>query len=808
LKIVLPVDEPAESPSQNRYSFYRANGEVNEVREVVRRCLERKIPVDQVEVIVSDPKTYIPLLYELAERFKGGDQGPRNGITPLLRMTFADGLPARYSRPALALKLWLSWIESNYLQPLLVQMIRDGLLKLPRGEGISFTRLADTLQAIPIGHGKDRYLAQLNQEILHLQQQNRWSSEGGSEGENPEEQEQRLQVREKTLLVLQEMVTRLLEISSLDPSQPENILDHAIDFIQQFVRGASELDENARLEFLGQMTEVLNLLAEIRQPGEKVLFNVYQWLETLSEGVQLLGSRPSPGYLHVSHLATGGHAGRPYTFIVGLDENRFPGKGSQDPLLLDEERTRISSNLITSTDRITESLLGFERLLARLRGEVTLSYSCQDLVRDELQHPASIYKKLLADYPQDSVKEPELVSFVPANTSRVLSETEWWLTQLIPRSEGTLATEAVATCFPHLKRGLHAQWMRDTKDLTEYDGWIGEHRELDPFSPEGPVLSASKLEQIGTCPLAYFFKYILKILPPEEILADPGLWLDAREFGTLLHTIFYEFLSERIKKKDFPITKKHGERLEAIAKEQIEQIKKQVPYLNEAVFRKKEREIYDILQIFLTEEIAHAKDGTPVYLEASLGQSPEGEQTDLDSDEPIVIRLPNQHSIRTRGQIDRIDCEPEGGFRIYDYKTGSAKSYDINDPYHSGRRIQHGLYLTMLKKRLVELKHRETQVNRFVYYFPNLKACGDRVTWSTEDLQKTEQNLCRLCEIVHHGVFLATDNSEDCRYCDYAMICHPVVETCSHSNEILEANTNENLQSIRTLRGYMKNEGQ
>ena len=50
------------------------------------------------------------------------------------------------------------------------------------------------------------------------------------------------------------------------------------------------------------------------------------------------GLGPRGGCLHVAHVLAGGHSGRPHTFIVGLDDGRFPGVGLQDPILLDEER--------------------------------------------------------------------------------------------------------------------------------------------------------------------------------------------------------------------------------------------------------------------------------------------------------------------------------------------------------------------------------------------------------------------------------------------------------------------------------------
>ena len=78
----------------------------------------------------------------------------------------------------------------------------------------------------------------------------------------------------------------------------------------------------------------------------------------------------------------------PHTFIVGLDDGRFPGAGLQDPILLDEERKRLSKNLRTSSGELARRIDLFAVLFARLRGTITLSYSCYDLADDREMFPA------------------------------------------------------------------------------------------------------------------------------------------------------------------------------------------------------------------------------------------------------------------------------------------------------------------------------------------------------------------------------------------------------------------------------------
>ena len=68
-----------------------------------------------------------------------------------------------------------------------------------------------------------------------------------------------------------------------------------------------------------------------------------------------------------------------------------PGSGTQDPVLLDEERKRLSPDLVTAAQQLTKRLDLFSRVLAGLHGAVgTLSYSCHNLADDREMFPSSV----------------------------------------------------------------------------------------------------------------------------------------------------------------------------------------------------------------------------------------------------------------------------------------------------------------------------------------------------------------------------------------------------------------------------------
>ena len=115
-------------PSQ---TFFRAVGEVNEIRSVLRRCLANGFPLDTVEIVHADAATYPPLIQEVVSVLEGVDD--QNILNNQLPVTFSEGLPIRESKPARALTAWLTWREEYHPQWRLVRMIRDGLLDWERG---------------------------------------------------------------------------------------------------------------------------------------------------------------------------------------------------------------------------------------------------------------------------------------------------------------------------------------------------------------------------------------------------------------------------------------------------------------------------------------------------------------------------------------------------------------------------------------------------------------------------------------------------------------------------------------------------
>jgi ATP-dependent helicase/nuclease subunit B len=798
----------AEAPPPRQDStaaIFRAVGEANEVREVLRRCLATGLRLDEVELLHTDRDVYVPLIYELFAKLCAGD-GPSERP-----VTFAEGIPVRYARPGRALALWLRWITTDFPQAILVNLIQEALLEVPQPatEPASFTRLANWLRVVPIGLGRERYLDLIDEQCAALAAP---ATADPDEEEPDAGREVARAQRRRGLVALRGVIAELLHLAPSPQADAREVLSATEAFLRYHARAVSELDRNARGRLL---VEVRDLAHWVGQDDEPISLDVRAWLAALPGECRVLGSVPRPGCLHVAHVNSGGHSGRPHLFVVGLDDGRFPGAGLQDPVLLDSERRRLSADLPTAAGRLRDKLDGFARLLARHRGTVTLSYSCTNLRDDRETFPSpvvlSAYRILSGNVEGDQsdllawLSPP--ASFAPARSEGCLDGTEWWLWQLCGPERPAGADGLVAACFPHLGRGFKAARQRAGDALTAFDGLVPEAGwDHDPLAADGPVMSARRLETIGRCPRAYFFQYLLKLEPPQELALDPTRWLDPLAFGALLHEVFEQFYTELLSQDRAPEFTRDWPRLTEVLDERVAVYRRRFPSPSESVFRRQYRELQQTARLFLLEEEDHARTAPwrPAYLEAAIGMPNPGRGTALDSTEPVTLSLPGDRRFRARAWIDRLDRFLAGAdpvFAVWDYKTGSTWKYEQADPFWQGRVVQNSLYLLVAAARLRQAVSPQARVAQFGYFFPGAKGRGERIVWSMEELAGAGEVLLRLCQVAGQGVFLPTnDHKTDCTYCNYRPICGDVQAVAASSQAKLDNSGNVVLQPFLKLR--------
>ncbi|MFH0823224.1 MAG: PD-(D/E)XK nuclease family protein [Pseudomonadota bacterium] len=774
------VVDPSKAPAalheaDGSVAIFTAAGEANEVREVFRRCMSRKLRFDQVEVLYTDPGAYVPLIYEHAVRLKAQS---RTGSD--LMVTFGDGIPAVYARPGKALIAWATWIMEDCPQSALISMFREDLLAVPSDGDLDNQTAARMLGTEKIGLGRHRYVTVIKSALARREERlAQWEPALEEEDDAPTEDRVRLGKEVAAMRRLLEFLEGFIGLVPAADAPMTEVLDAARVFLKDFAPSNDELDRSARDAILNSIEEMRGLVDRWKPED----LNVPQWLASLPRDVRIMSSGPRPGAIHVAATRSGGHSNRPHTFILGLDDGRFPGPAGQDPILLDSERGKLSNDLPTSGHKLHRDIQAFSELIARLPGDVTLSYSCRNISDDGDMFPSPlllnayrlVWAKKDANYTDfmASLKPP--ASFVSADITGCWDLTEWWPAKLCTAHKVKDADGLLKRHFPNIAKGKAACEARILPEIGIYDGMMPEPEpELSPYAEQGPVVSSSGLETLGSCPRRYFFHYILQINPPPVTEINKDEWLDRLEFGNLLHRVLYHYVSVRMKR---PWPPNYGEELEGIrnlAAERAEWLKSVMPPPSEAVYQSQVEDLLAAVDVFLDHE-SKRNTSVPMFLEASLGRSPYRNGTSLDSERPIELKLADARTIRVRGRIDRVDRirqDPGKQYEIWDYKSESAYKHRDDDPFLGGRVIQHGLYVILIEKALKMLVDPAAEVTHFHYLFPGIKERGAVVSYDRNDLSRTEGIIEALCTLAASGTFFCTDDpGTDCTYCPYVSAC-------------------------------------
>jgi ATP-dependent helicase/nuclease subunit B len=150
----------------------------------------------------------------------------------------------------------------------------------------------------------------------------------------------------------------------------------------------------------------------------------------------------------------------------------------------------------------------------------------------------------------------------------------------------------------------------------------------------------------------------------------------------------------------------------------------------------------------------------------------------------VPLQLPDGTSIHIHGQIDRLDEIEEGVFEVWDYKTGSPRVYESATAFRSGRRLQHIIY-GMVVESMIE----NARVRQAGYFFPGVRGSGERVSHSRDEWPELGEILQRMMNVVRQGEFIHRTRNDECKFCDYQMVCGNVNRVCSKARQLMESGT-------------------
>lgn len=754
--------------------LFAAASPVDELREVLRRVMAAGVPWDDVEIVATDRIVYGTALDSIAPQLIQRGDGSS-------RVTHAAGLPVARTRVGRAVNGYLRWIGEGFPEDVLRGMLQSGLLKASDGgHELSGSRAARRLRQLRVGWGRERYLRQID-----------WAIEGNDQPPSERDQERlseearaaRRQRRRFELNALRALLVALLEAT---PATPDRLgadavpvspaaLARGVARMLDFVPTADEPDteheaKRRQLEVLARAADTLE--RDTAFPAAVTI--LARFLDLRVPSPSSFGRVPwssAGGYLHFTDLDHGGLSGRPRTFVVGLDASRFPGLGGQDALLLDADRARLSAALPLSAEVIDERRWALAAMLARLRGEVTLSYSAWDASEGRNLSPSPVLLQALrlrdgdptASYQQLHAATRPIRGPVPASGA-CIDGVDLWLRAL--DDDGVLrpGVAAVRTEFAGLDAGLTARELRRDGHLNAHKGIVTARPErFDPRRVGAELLlSASRLETLAGCPLRYLFGYVLRLEPPDEVRFEADRWLDSLQRGSMFHRVYERTIKEAMERG----VNAPSEELDAIAAaafaDAIDEARFRVPVPSQAVFERELRELHRDLDVFLG--MLAREQVRWLATEWSFG-FPESPQ------DAIELRI-GGGSAWLRGAVDRIDELPDGELAIVDYKTGSPYMYgEATGTYKGGARLQHALYAAAVEQGMGR------SVERAAYHFPTRKGRGDRVPYERHRLDRWPFILEQLFDMVGAGWFPPPfDDNPPCKICDFQSLCRVSVD--------------------------------
>ena len=696
-----------------------------EIREVLRAIRKNNIPFDKAVIFYTNKSPYIESMLRHIDELG-------------LPVTFAEGIPLHRTKLGTFLKGIFQWIRDDYHAAQFIRLLRENVF-LAGALPFSEEKMIRLLKQCEIRFGKERYLQKLKEKM------------------EQEQNEARKEDYEKLFHWLTKWLSFFPFSHLRDKINYSAWLSNLAALIKQFANDAylakSLLEELAEISSVGES----ELTAE-----EALSFTEY-WLLSLSAGASL----PKPGHLHISSYRIGLYVDRPYVFIVGMDNNKFPGRAKEDPLLLDEERQKIHSEMTLHKDYVKRSIYLMTQLLLTTEKFMQISFPFMDMMENRVYSPSHLYLQmyrlktknlqLTGEELIEQVKNG--VHIISANEEKMIHPSEWLAKQLW---EGRKAGEQllIDANYENIVQSLKASAARESDAFTEYDGLVGNFS-FDPRTNENVVMSASKLETAGACPYAYFLRFILQIEDEEMEEFDRYRWLDAATRGSLLHKIFEQFYTGLAEKGEKPELEKHLPEIAAICEKTLAKEKEFNPPPSEIIFELERLELLESCYLFLKVEEEAAREGDPLFFEYSFGVS---------GKEPAEINLGGGNVMKLSGKIDRVDRLLDGTYRIVDYKTGSSYGYGERDYFNGGRKLQHTLYALAFET----LNAGENaKVSVSMYSFPTLKGGGERAEreQTKEKRQAFLEIVRHLCDMLALGHFPYTDSEDDCKFCEFKMIC-------------------------------------
>jgi ATP-dependent helicase/nuclease subunit B len=378
-----------------------------------------------------------------------------------------------------------------------------------------------------------------------------------------------------------------------------------------------------------------------------------------------------------------------HVYMIGVNRGEFPLSLNDNSYFSDRDKLALSTlGLPIEPDRESRGareLFSFSRAFSYAKESVTLLYSTKNASLKERKRGEVIDRIIdMTDGLISPIKASELAPW------ETIYSTKGALAALGDLDSATYAaTRAALVGFGEGEKVRIAE-----------ENILNDNMSLSPEGRDliygGPMrLSQSKIDSYNSCPLSYFCKYDLSLLPDER--AE----FDARNIGSFIHAILENFFAEVVK-KDVKLDSLDTATAEDMVKRGAEK------YLLELCDGGRMTKREELLLGRLCRTAMPVINGlcdefrgsqfVPRFFELKIKRGLEA------TPEPIEFKTSDGESIFIGGSIDRVDTFTDGDevyVRVVDYKTGK-KEFSPSD-IDKGRNLQMFLYL----KAIVDTKNKK-----------------------------------------------------------------------------------------------------
>ena len=476
-------------------------------------------------------------------------------------------------------------------------------------------------------------------------------------------------------------------------------------------------------------------------------------------------------------------------YVVGMIEGVFPARPRDDALVPDAERAAAGDELALRGARAPDALRVYLAALASAPRRV-LSFARGDQRRGRDQRPSPWLLTSLAAiegsgrrlFSRDLPTLGAVAGYhlVPSLTAAIRAEGEPAsladrdLRSLLVWGEhfGRLDGHLLVELDPILGLGLSARRQRASRGFTRFDGRVTGA--AVPSPTEAGALSATSLQDYGTCPRRYLLGKVLRVSAPER--PEDIQRISARDRGSLVHEVLERFIGVQVDRPrparirpDRRWSAEDAAALDAIAEEVFADYEQRgltgrtlLWELDRASIRR------DLGSFLLADDVFRARAGVvPEDVELAFGPG---------DGQPVTIDLAGGRRLTFKGFADRVDLADDGSAVVLDYKTGSARPYDDlteAEPVSRGTKLQLPIYGLAARSRFGNVPVRSQ------YWFISERGAFRTVGYDLTDpvLTKLHETLEVMVDGIEGGIFPGRPGQpdrasfENCRYCDFDPVC-------------------------------------